>query len=219
MGSPQNNHAAFASVATSCSGVLFDSLSLVQRSQKLLTNFSAVVAPGEFVTVVGPSGAGKTTLLRTLAGLIEPAAGSIVRPPGRVSMVFQDPRLLPWRTAIQNIEVVLERHERRLAKEWLERVGLGDAANVYPAALSGGMRQRVAIARALAAKAPVVLVDEPFSNLDVVTAKRLRHDLTTQLRAGGHTVFWVTHNPAEAAEVGDRTLAMEGPPHGSWQLN
>ena len=152
--------------------MVFANVDLVQRSQKLLTNFTATLAPGEFVTVVGPSGAGKTTLLRTVAGLIQPASGSIVRPSERVSMVFQDPRLLPWRTAIQNIEVVLEHHERSLAKEWLERVGLGDAANVYPAALSGGMRQRVAIARALAAKAPVVLVDEPFSNLDVVTAER-----------------------------------------------
>jgi len=197
---------------------VFDSVDLSLRSLALLRGFSATVGEGETLAVMGPSGAGKTTLLRAVAGMVEPSGGRIVRPAGRVAMVFQDPRLMPWRTAIDNVAVVLPGHDRAPALAWLDRVGLADAANVYPAALSGGMRQRVAIARALAAGAPIVLVDEPFSNLDADTARGLRDDLTTHLRAGRHTVIWVTHNAAEARAVGDRTLTMHGPPAGDWTI-
>lgn len=199
-------------------GLVFESLSLEMRSQTLLRDLSTTVAPGETLAVMGRSGAGKTTLLRTIAGTVVPASGAIRRPAGGVAMVFQDPRLMPWRTAVDNVAIVLPRDARGLALDWLDRVGLGDAADVYPAALSGGMRQRVAIARALAAAAPVVLVDEPFSHLDAVTAEQLRHELTAHLQAGRHSVVWVTHDPAEAAAVGDRTLTMHGPPDGTWQL-
>lgn len=195
-----------------------DGLTLERRGLTLLEKCSLTVMPGETLAVMGPSGAGKTTLLRTIAGLTAPAAGTVLRPAGRVAMVFQDPRLLPWRTALANIELVLPKVQRPKAREWLDRVGLADAAHLYPIALSGGMRQRVAIARALACDASLVLVDEPFSNLDAGTSTRLRELLMTELRELKRPVVWVTHDAAEAAAVASRTLEMRGPPEGLWQL-
>ena len=195
-----------------------DSLRLERRGLCLLDRASVVVEPGETLAVMGPSGAGKTTLLRTLAGHAPPSAGTVVRPPGPVAMVFQEPRLLPWRTALANVELVLAPEQRHRAGEWLERVGLADTAHLFPAALSGGMRQRVSIARALAFDSAAVLVDEPFSNLDAATARRLRDLLTEQLRTLDRVVVWVTHDAVEAEEVARRTLVMEGPPSGAWRL-
>jgi len=194
-------------------------VTLEMRRLTLVRDLDFEVAAGETVAVMGPSGAGKTTLLRAIAGLVAPVAGVVDRPAGPVAMVFQDPRLLPWRTALENVEVVLGRHDRPAARRWLHRVGLGDAADVFPGALSGGMRQRVAIARALATRSPLVLVDEPFASLDADTARLLRDDLTESLRAGGHSTVWVTHDAAEAVAVGDRTLCLHGAPQGAWTLD
>lgn len=182
-----------------------------------MSGLFADVPAGAILAIMGPSGAGKTTLLRAVASLTTVQAGSIDVHGQRVGMVFQDPRLLPWRTAMQNVALVLDVAERSQARDYLARVGLADAAHAYPGALSGGMRQRVAIARALAVNAPVILVDEPFSSLDLVTADQLREDLTEQLCLAGHTALWVTHQPAEAARVADRTLLLAGPPTGSWR--
>lgn len=199
-------------------GIACAGLRLVRRRRLLLDDLTVTVAAGDTLAVMGPSGAGKTTLLRTLAGLDRPHRSEVQRPPGRVAMVFQEPRLAPWCTALENVELVLAPAARADAAAWLERVGLGDALHVYPAALSGGMRQRVAVARALAVDASVVLVDEPFSNLDVATASALRDDLTAHLRALGRTTVWVTHDAREAATVAARTLWMAGPPSGRWTL-
>lgn len=199
-------------------GVHFGGLTLERRGLLLLKELSATVAAGETLAVIGRSGAGKTTLLRTIAGLAPTNGGTVDRAEGRVPIVFQEPRLLPWRTALENVELVLGDHERDKALDWLTRVGLGDAVNAYPLTLSGGMRQRVAIARALACQAPLLLVDEPFSNLDVVTATRLRAELTRQIEETGTTAVWVTHDPHEAAQVAHRTLLMHGPPHGTWRF-
>ncbi len=198
--------------------IRLDALGLRRRGLVLLDDCSLSVAPGEILAVMGPSGAGKTTLLRTVAGLDAPSKGRVHRPPGRVATVFQDPRLLPWRTARQNVEIVLETSEHDRAVHWLERVGLADALDVYPAALSGGMRQRVAIARALASGAATVLVDEPFASLDADTAGRLRTLLVDELGMLGRPVLWVTHDAAEADAVSARVLTMTGPPDGAWTL-
>lgn len=196
-----------------------DALRLERRGLLLLDAATVVVQPGETIAVMGPSGAGKTTLLRTIAGHAPPAAGRVIRPPGPVAVVFQEPRLLPWRTALANVEVVLPAERRHLAREWLDRVGLADAVHLFPAALSGGMRQRVSIARALAFDSDVVRVDEPFSNLDAGTAERLRDLLTEQLRTLGRVVVWVTHDAGEAEVVARRTLVMDGPPFGAWRVH
>ncbi len=198
--------------------IVLDGLGLQRRGQCLLRDCSLVVEPGEILAIMGRSGAGKTTLLRTVAGLDAPTAGSVHRTPGPVATVFQDPRLLPWRTARANVALVLDAADSDRAVDWLERVGLGDALDVYPGALSGGMRQRVAIARALASGAATVLVDEPFASLDVGTAERLRTLLLAELCALGRPVLWVTHDADEAAAVADRVLTLTGPPEGTWEL-
>ncbi len=194
------------------------SLTLTRRGQSLLSECSFQVSSGEVLAVMGPSGAGKTTLLRTLAALAGPDSGTVDRPAGRVSMVFQDPRLLPWRSALANVELVLPANQKHRAREWLDRVGLRDAVEVFPAALSGGMRQRVAIARALACDSGLVLVDEPFASLDADTADRLRDLLTGELEKLRRPVVWVTHNAKEAQRVAPRILQMTGPPNGTWRI-
>lgn len=199
-------------------GIACTGLGLIRRRRRLLDELTVHVDEGDTLAVMGPSGAGKTTLLRTLAGLDRPDRGQVHRAPGRVAMVFQEPRLAPWCTALENVELVLAPAARAKAAAWLERVGLGDALHVYPSALSGGMRQRVAVARALAIDAAIVLVDEPFSNLDATTAAALRDDLTAHLHLLGRTTIWVTHDAEEAATVASRTLWMAGPPSGQWRL-
>ena len=195
-----------------------EGVTLRRRDRSLLSELWLHVEPGELVAVMGPSGAGKTTLLRTVAGLAAPDSGSISRPGDRVAVVFQDPRLLPWRTALQNVELVCEPGGEHRARDWLGRVGLAGDVDLFPAALSGGMRQRVAVARALAYDAPVVLVDEPFASLDGPTATALRDELATHLRDQKRTVLWVTHHQDEADAVAERTLVMSGPPSGDWRI-
>ena len=186
--------------------IRLEALGLRRRGLMLLDDCSLSVEPGEILAVMGPSGAGKTTLLRTVAGLDAPSAGRVHRTPGRVATVFQDPRLLPWRTARQNVEIVLDKAERDRAVRWLERVGLADALDVYPAALSGGMRQRVAIARALASGAATVLVDEPFVGLDA-PGKNTLLEVLDEVHADGAAVIVATHDP-EFVERVDRSIAL-----------
>ena len=185
-------------------GLTLEGVTLYRRGYLLLHELWLGVSPGEIVAVMGPSGAGKTTLLRTVAGLAGPDGGSIKRSQGRVAMVFQDPRLLPWRTALENVELVCEPDNKQQARYWLGRVGLANETDVYPGALSGGMRQRVAVARALAHDAPVVLVDEPFANLDDGTATALRSELALHLRDLRRTVLWVTHRQQAHVECDPR---------------
>ena len=157
---------------------------------------------GGHIALMGPSGCGKTTLLRVLAGLQAPDAGTVRVEPGRMACVFQEPRLLPWRTAAENVNAVLSDRAQTMpqALAWLERLELGDACDQYPAALSGGMQQRVAIARALAYDAPVLLLDEPFRGLDA--ALRARVTALIADAAKDKTLVLATHDAADAAALG-----------------
>ncbi len=209
-------------MSASSTRLVADEVTVCRRGLTLVHRIGLSVGPGTILTMAGASGTGKTTLLRTLAGLTPPDGGRISRPPGRVGVVFQEPRLLPWLTARENIAVVLDGDRaarRRTADAWLARMQLSDAGELTPARLSGGMRQRVAIARAFAVEPTLVLVDEPFSALDRELATQLRHELAALLRQGACIAVWITHDPAEAAEVGDALLRLAGPPSGAWSLD
>jgi iron(III) transport system ATP-binding protein len=182
------------------------------------------VLPGEMLTVLGPSGCGKTTVLRLIAGLERPDAGMIeiagrrVAGPGgsvpaerrRVGMVFQDYALFPHLTVADNVGYGLRRDPDRSVRvaELLELVNLPDAADRLPHELSGGMQQRVAIARALAPRPDVILLDEPFSNLDAALRTQLRGDVREILRASRTSAIIVTHDQDEALTLGDRMAVM-----------
>ena len=194
-------------------------VTMIRRGLTLVEDLSVTVAPGQTLAVTGVSGTGKTTLLRAISGLSDTDAGSIARPEGRLSQVFQEPRLMPWYSAHRNISLVVGGPTPDLtAVQWLERVGLASAGHLPPARLSGGMRQRVSIARALSTDPSLLLVDEPFSALDRPLAKALRADLIELLADQDVVTVWVTHDPDEAEEVSHLHLHLDGPP-GTWRLS
>jgi NitT/TauT family transport system ATP-binding protein len=179
------------------------------------------VRPGELLTLVGPSGCGKSTLLDLIGGLSAPSAGWIevdgepVRGPGfDRGLVFQQYALLPWRTALANVELGLEakrvprRQRRDIAREFLDLVGLNGFEDRYPHQLSGGMRQRVAIARSLAPDPAVLLMDEPFAALDAQTRETLQLELLRIWRRTGKTILFITHGIDEAVLLGQRVAVM-----------
>ncbi len=181
----------------------------------VLQNFNLHVAPGKVLALVGPSGCGKSTLLRLLAGLEAPDRGTCERHFQRVGFVFQEPRLLPWRTAWQNVALVLPAHwdaprRRRRLEVLFEQVGLRGFEGYYPGQLSGGMRQRVALARALAVEPDLLLLDEPFSGLDFPLRLRLLRLLYALVRRDGHalTTVYVTHDVREALWLADRMVLL-----------
>jgi NitT/TauT family transport system ATP-binding protein len=188
------------------------------RAGLVLDGLTFSVEQGELLCVLGPSGCGKTTLLRVLGGLLPPTSG-IVRiggdPPeqawSRSAFVFQAPRLVPWRTALDNVRLAQELrfgHANGEAARYLALVGLDGLAGRYPAVLSGGERQRAALARALAVEPDVILMDEPFSAVDA----DLRRELGDQLRAiwsgSRRTIVFVTHDAAEAERLATRILVL-----------
>jgi len=181
------------------------------------------VPPGQLLSVLGPSGCGKTTLLNLIAGLDTSFDGEIAwagadgaggagRP--RIGYVFQNPALLPWRTVIENLTLVMPsgRTDRATARRLLEEVGLGDYADAYPKALSLGMSRRVAIARAFAVDPRLLLLDEPFVSLDEDTAARLRALLRALWRARKPTVVFVTHDTREAIGLAQRVVVLSKGP-------
>ena len=198
--------------------LVLEGVTMVRRGLTLVEDLSLTVRPGQTLAVTGPSGAGKTTLLRAVSGLSPTDGGTVTRPAGRLSQVFQEPRLLPWYSAHRNISLMVDGPAPDLmAVQWLERVGLAAAGHLPPARLSGGMRQRVAIARALASSPSLLLVDEPFSALDRPLAASLRADLIALLADQNVVSVWVTHDPQEAEEVSHLHLHLDGPP-GTWRL-
>jgi NitT/TauT family transport system ATP-binding protein len=194
----------------------------------VLDNVSFTVGSEEFVCLVGPSGCGKSTLLRMMAGLEKMDSGRIlfhdqpiVKPNPKISMVFQLFGLLPWKTALENVGLPLEvlgvgkQECTHTAEEYLKMVGLEGFENTYPHDLSGGMKQRVGIARALALNPEVLLMDEPFSSLDELTAKTLRELVLNIWRNPAlptNTFVMVSHNVEEAVFMADRVIVMSPRP-------
>ena len=195
---------------------------------KVLDDVSFDVGIDEFICIVGPSGCGKSTLLRIISGLEKPDSGVILfhgkpqtSPSPKITMIFQLFGLFPWKTALENIEVPLEvlglkREERiRISKYYLKIVGLEEFEDTYPHDLSGGMKQRVGIARALALKPEVLLMDEPFSSLDELTAKILRSlvlDIWRNSSLPTNAFIMVSHNVEEAVFMADRVIVMSSRP-------
>ena len=186
-----------------------------------LEQCSLAVSPGSFTVVIGPNGCGKSTLLRLVAGLLEPNTGSVSvggsapRPgDGRVGLCFQQPRLVAWRSTLENVALPLElagvaaAERRSRAERALERVGLAGAAVHRARELSGGMAQRAALARALIGDPPVLLLDEPFSALDALTRETFNTELQQLWLESPRTVILVTHSVPEAVALADRLVVM-----------
>jgi NitT/TauT family transport system ATP-binding protein len=186
------------------------------------------IAKGEIVAVLGKTGCGKSTMFNIVAGLTEASEGkaSVVgHDPfrefdffrGKIGIVFQNDRLMPWRTALDNVLLGLQvldvdpKEAAETARGWLARLGLSGHENDYPHALSGGMRQRVSIARAFAVNPEILLCDEPFSALDEMTARDLRAEFVRLVRANNKTAVFITHQIGEAMEIGDRVMVFHRP--------
>ncbi len=200
----------------------------LESDQKVIDNISFDAEKGEFLSIIGPSGCGKSTLLRIIAGLQPHRYGKVFyenreikSPIPEMAFVFQDFALLPWLTNIENVKLGLslskmddDRKEKKAA-DLLGQFGLKGFENSYPNVLSGGMKQRVGIARAIASNPRVLLMDEPFSSLDELTATTLRADILHLLRSkkiSVDCVIMVTHNVEEAVELSDRVVVLSDKP-------
>ena len=195
------------------------------QSVVAIERLDLTIAPQEVVAIVGQTGCGKSTFFDLMIGLEAPSEGAIRigdKSPhadfdqfsGKIATVFQQDRLLPWRSALDNAKLPLEliglpeNEQRERALTWLNRLGLGNFTNAYPHELSGGMRQRVAIARAFSVQPDILLADEAFGHLDEVTAAELRETFLKLARECGSTAILITHQLEEAIAVGDRIVVF-----------
>jgi sulfonate transport system ATP-binding protein len=183
------------------------------------------VAPGEFVSVVGPTGCGKSTLLNVAAGLLQPSSGrasvfgqALAGLNRKAGYLFQSEALMPWRTALANVTAGLEfrgvekAEAQKQGRAWLQRVGLGGFGERYPHQLSGGMRKRVALAQTLILDPEIVLMDEPFAALDIQTRHLMENQLLELWSANRKSVVFITHDLEEAISLSDRVVVMSAGP-------
>ncbi|GGD68822.1 ABC transporter ATP-binding protein [Paenibacillus nasutitermitis] len=196
-----------------------------ESAKLVLADVSFHVKDGEFVSLIGPSGSGKTTLFQMIGGLEPPSSGEIRingrisgGERGRIAYMPQQAALLPWLTVTGNIELALSiagiarKEGRKMASEWLERVGLGGLANAYPDVLSGGMQQRVSFLRALLSPQPLMCLDEPFGALDALTRLHMQTWLLSLWEEHRRSVLLVTHSIEEALLMSDRIIVLSASP-------
>jgi NitT/TauT family transport system ATP-binding protein len=214
--------------------IRFETVSKIFKRQDGRGEFVAVdklsfeIGKGEIVAVLGKTGCGKSTMFNIVAGLTEATSGKVsvighdpfrdfAQFRGKIGIVFQGDRLMPWRSALDNVLLGLQildcepREAEAKARRWLERLGLSGHERDYPHALSGGMRQRVSIARAFAVDPDILLCDEPFSALDEMTARDLRGEFVRLVRQSNKTAVFITHQIGEAMEIGDRVMVFHRP--------
>ena len=186
---------------------------------------------GEFISIIGPSGCGKSTLLKTAAGLIKPTRGQIEwasDEPPEIAFIFQDPTLLPWMTALKNVEVPLRlkgvngSERRTRCEEAMDKVLLGNYRDFYPRTLSGGMKMRVSLARAMTLNPKLLFLDEPFGALDAITRNQMNQLLLELKEQQNWTALMVTHSVNEAVYMSDRVVVMTRSPgtiHGTLKID
>lgn len=204
-------------------------ISLIYKTRRgtmtALQDMSCVLGQGEFLTVLGPSGCGKSSFLRLAGGLLQPTSGNITlggkpvaKPRADVGVVFQQPTLLPWRTALQNVVLPIStlgldpQAGKVRAHELLRLVGLKSAEGLYPGEMSGGMQQRVGIARGLVHNPAVLLMDEPFAALDAMTREHMMIELQSIWSSQACSVLFITHSIPEAIFLSDRIIVMSARP-------
>lgn len=187
---------------------------------KVLDNMTFSVMEGELIVLFGPNGCGKTTVLKLIAGLIKPTSGEIVlqKNDNRVGFVFQEDRLLPWKTVYENLEIVSKNFftdeivRKEKIKKYLDLMGLWNFKNYYPNKLSGGMKQKVSLARALIIEPELILMDEPFGAFDIYERERLQKETLKIWRETHKTIIFVTHNIDEALIMGQKIILLSERP-------
>ena len=196
------------------------------KNLSVLEDINLTINDGEFICLLGPSGCGKTTLLRLIAGLEHPSSGEIIangevvkKPSGDRAVIFQQYSLFPWLTVLQNVTFGLEMTKKgtkeenvAAAERYLESVGLIDFKDSYPHELSGGMKQRVAIIRSLLNHSPILLMDEPFSAVDMQTRHKLQEQLIGVWKRFDNTIVFVTHDVDEAVYLADKIVILDKNP-------
>ncbi len=199
--------------------ILIEQLYKFYGDVKVLEDLDLNIQAGEFVAIVGRSGCGKSTLLRLIAQLEKASYGEIKFQSARnfregitnhdIRVMFQDPRLLPWKSIIQNVQLGLPKNQHQLAEALLEKVGLKDKATQWPAQLSGGQRQRAALARALSHTPRILLLDEPLGALDALTRLEMQNLIERLWKEQGFTAILVTHDVSEAVQLADRIILLD----------
>ena len=190
--------------------LIFDHVSFSYDKKEIMKDFSLTLKKGEILAIMGASGLGKSTILNLAAGLRRPQSGVVECHTDKISYAFQEPRLFPWMSTIDNVNAVLSAKKETipLAMQALEFVELADSAKLFPAELSGGMKSRVALARAIAYEGDLYLLDEPFAALDRDLRERLSQKLKAFLKERGASALFITHQKSDAESFADRILEI-----------
>jgi len=195
-------------------GIILKDISFSYPNQNIFKNFNINIPASKVSVILGPSGCGKSTLLNIIHGILTPESGIIGKDKNiLISYLFQEPRLVPWKTVKQNIELILRNHydykqRKKITEHYLELIGLSEFGDYYPSELSGGMRQRVAIARAFAYPAEIILMDEPFQALDPGLKINLTKLFSSLWIEDNRTSLFVTHDIEEAIFLGDEIFVL-----------